>query len=112
MKTLDDLKAEHLPRCDWRTLLRAENLSPEDETALDAHFKHFLPPGKCCMCGAQQGGDAISSALGLAKFTWGIQHGEGFCYFCKWPARAYHYDIGPIKKLVIILQYHPEECHE
>jgi hypothetical protein len=51
--------------------------------------------------------------MGAAKFTWAIAHGEGYCNNlvdgkrCCYPARAYHYDVGPIKRLVLILQYHP-----
>ena len=115
LKSLEQLQAENLPRCDWRSFLKIEGgeLSADEVAALDAHFAHFLPPGMCCKCGAQQGAsDVMQAFLGIAKFTWGIQHGEGFCSTkgCGWPARALHYDIGPIKRLELILQYHPAEC--
>lgn len=114
LKSLEALQAENLPRCDWRSFLKVEGeLSAEDIAALDAHFAHFLPPGACCKCGAQQGAkDIMNQFLGAGKFQWGIKYGEGSCSTpeCGWPARAIHYDIGPIKRLGLILQYHPDEC--
>lgn len=118
MKTNQDLKNAHLPRCDWREFLKFTP-SPEqpflpqkDVDALDEYFKHFLPPNKDCIkCGAQQGVESpLDIFLGKGLFRFGIQHGEGRCMMggCNWPARAIHYDIGPIKKLEMILQYHPD----
>lgn len=111
MKTLTELQAADLPRADWRTFLKADGLTPEDESTLTAYFSRFVEPGPCIMCGAQQSGDMLQQALGLSRFTWGLAHGEGYCSArnCSYPGRAYHYDIGPIKRLTIILQYHPGE---
>lgn len=111
IKSLAELQAADLPRADWRDFLKGEGLTPEHEAAFDAYFKQFLPPGVCVMCGAQQGGDVLAGILGTAKFQWAIAHGEGFCNAdgCHYPGRAYHYDVGPIKKMNLILQYHPSE---
>ena len=51
---------------------------------------------------------------GSTTMEWGLVHGECFCAKCKWPARAYHFDIGRkddplIKRLSLMLQYHPDE---
>lgn len=116
MKTNQQLKDAHLPFCDWRTFLRftgPEGTAPQqkDIDALDHHFRHFVPPGPCIKCGQPQGAENIlDSVLGKARFKWGIRHGEGQCSTpgCGWPARALHYDIGPIQKLELILQYHPD----
>lgn len=113
IKTLEDLQAANLPHCDWRSFITVEgDLTPEETAALDVYFQHFLPPGPCVKCGAAQGGDALDGLLGRAKFTWGIAHGEGYCSTtgCGYPARAYHYNVGPIRRLEMILQYHPDEC--
>lgn len=114
LRSLTELQAMNLPPANWREFLKAEGLTPDEEAALDAYFVHFLPPGPCVKCGSQQGGDVLASFLGTAKFRWGIAHGEGFCSAkgCGYPARAYHYDVGPIKRLTLILQIHPSELSE
>ena len=115
MKTLQQLQDEHLPRMDWRQFIKGENLTPVDERAFDEYFKIFLPPGKCCKCGAQLGAhDVMDVVMGRATFQWGLAHGEGFCSTrdCGYPARAIHYNVGPIERFTIILQYHPDECSE
>lgn len=114
-----ELRAANLPRCDWRTFLGVSNptcpccepdaAALEGLRPLDEYFRHFLPPGPCVCCGAKQVGGIVESLLGTTKFTWGMVHGEGFCADCKYPARAYHRDVGPIKFLPMILQYHPDE---
>ena len=114
MKTLPELQAAHLPRLDWRELLVGKDLTPDEEQTLADYFQHFVIPGPCIKCGAQQGGKSeIDALLGLAHFRWGIAHGEGQCSVegCGYPARALHYDVGPIKRLNLILQYHPDEVH-
>lgn len=108
-------EAANLPRLDWRDLFTVrEALSDEEAGALDAYFRQFLPPGDCAACSAQQGvrggGDGlIDSILARGAFTWGLANGEGYCRKCGYPARAYHRDVGPIKFLCLILQYHPDE---
>lgn len=119
-KELRRLQDANLPRLNWRDVLTVkdgEQLSEADEKALSEYFARFVKTdgGKCVCCGDVQGGNleaSMMAALGVgraARFTWGIAHGEGFCSTCKWPARAYHFDVGPIKRMEAILQYHPDE---
>lgn len=94
-----------LPRFNWRDMIRAEGeLTEAHVTAMDEYFSKFavMTDGKCVNCDRVQGG--LLSAL-LGGFTWGIAHGEGHCV-CGYPARAIHYDVGPIRRLEAILQYH------
>ena len=66
------------------------------------YLKAFAPPSEdsaCLACGKRD------------TFTWGILHGEGYCYECGWPARLYHFikgDDGKETRIVRLLQYHPE----
>lgn len=62
-------------------------------------FAQPNPEGACLCCGA------------YGSFTWGIQHGEGSCFKCGWPARLYHFiktPEGEEKRIVRLLQYHPD----
>lgn len=113
---LERLVATDVPRFDWRTLLHSTDdrpiedvLTAEGIVALDTYFATFAASdtGQCLCCGAPQTGDMIDIALGQAKFTWGLANGEGFCADCGYPARAYHRNVGPIKFLNQLLQYHP-----
>lgn len=61
-------------------------------------FAQPADDGTCLCCGA------------YASFTWGLQHGEGSCAKCGWPARMYHFiktPEGEDKRVVRLLQYHP-----
>lgn len=115
-RSLEALQEARLPRLDWRTILTVTDgeLSEADVKALDEYFRHFVScKNECVKCGAQQGAkDMVGAFLGQARFTWGLANGEGFCGACKYPARAYHRDVGPIKFLNLILQYHPDELSE
>jgi hypothetical protein len=105
VKTLKELKTNNLARLDWKILFKFEDeLSDEDTRVLDDYFKHFVNPEgfECIRCGKNLTG----------TFRWGLTHGVGACSNCGYPARAYHRDVGPIKFLNIILQYHPEELEE
>lgn len=111
MNSLDTLKASGIARLDWRDLLTLTGeLTDEETAAMDKYFSRFVKSdkGKCISCELVQGG--LISAL-LGGFRWGLAHGEGRCSRCGWPGRALHYDVGPIKRLEIILQYHPDEVH-
>lgn len=112
---LQRLKDANLPRMSWRDVLtvkEGDTLPAEDEKALSEYFAHFVKPGPCICCNARQGAkDMMDAFLGNAKFRWGIAHGEGNCMDCGWPARAYHRDVGPIKFVEMILQYHPDELN-
>lgn len=112
---LRELQAAGLPRMTWRDVLEVKeggSLSAEEDMAMEAYFRQFVKADGCVCCGKQQGGDIIASLIGNAYFRWGIAHGEGFCSNCGYPARAYHFNVGPIKRLPIILQYHPEDLKE
>jgi hypothetical protein len=114
---LQRIKDAKLPRMSWRDVLivkEGETLPEVDEKALSEYFAHFVKTegGKCVCCGARQGSkDVMDAFLGGGKFTWGIAHGEGFCSVCNWPARAYHFNVGPIERFEMILQYHPDELN-
>ena len=109
---LPRLQAAKLPRLSWRDLFAVKEegkLTAEDEAAMDAYFGHFVKTEGCVCCGGKQGGDFMDALTGAALFRWGIATGEGACSRCGYPARAMHGEIGPIKSLNAILQYHPEE---
>lgn len=110
---LDELST--VPPLRWRELFKVDgDMSEADAAAMDSYFSKFVMPEagrsdettKCIGCGAILTGGIIGVLLG-ATFTYGLVHGEGFCSKCGWPARANHYDVGPIKRLVCVLQYHP-----
>lgn len=89
---------------------RSATFTPEFATIIDAYLNRFAmprdvkdvrPQNPCLKC------DSL-----YAGFHWGIQHGCGSCSKCGWPARAYHFvmdENGIERRLVIVLQYHPDE---
>lgn len=112
-------KAEHWPRLSWRDVFNVtgEDADAIDDAALFDYFARFLPiqhheTSKTCIacagCGERLSGGLMGFLMG-ATFEWGIAHGEGFCRECGYPGRAIHYDVGPIKRIEIVLQYHPDE---
>lgn len=111
------LRAKNLPRLSWRDVFAVPDgavpPSAEDQAAMEAYFRRFAKPlegGLCLSCGEKQGArDVMEAFLGVAKFRWGLAHGEGYCSGCGYPARALHYEVGPINRLSLILQYHPDE---
>lgn len=109
---LRELQAEGLPRLRWQDVLKVKgDLPADDDAALTEYFRRFAATsdGTCLCCGAKQGGDMVASVLGIARFRWGLAHGEGYCSDCGYPGRAYHYNVGPLKRLEAIFQYHPDE---
>jgi hypothetical protein len=112
-RSLKSLQEAQLPRLDWRSFIKVTEgeLSYADVSALDNYFRQFVSnKDGCIMCGAQQGAkDIVDAFLCKARFEWGLANGEGFCGACKYPARAYHRNVGPIKFFQAILQYHPDE---
>lgn len=118
---LKDLQNQHLPRLNWRTIMTfsGEPLSAIHEQELDKHFLQFLPPeGDCVGCGSRLGvkddKEAFLAMFGVqeATFVWGMTHGSGYCSKCGYPAQAYHYNVGPIARAMMILQPHPDELKE
>jgi hypothetical protein len=131
MSTIAELQALHLPRMTWRDVLSpvegAEPPSAEDQHAMDIYFGHFVTAKDddghlvCVRCRNRIRGGIegflMGGAPGSTSMEWGLVHGECFCVRCKWPARAYHFDIGRkddplIKRMSLMLQYHPDECIE
>ena len=111
---LAQLQAAALPRLTWQevfSLKEGATLTPEDDATLTAYFAHFTPSpgGNCICCETRIFGDEIEHALGIAHFEWGLMNGEGHCASCEYPARVYHRNIGPIRFLNRICQYHPAE---
>lgn len=117
---LKAIQARNLPRLNWRDIMTFSDtlkdasdkvLSDEDEKALTEYFQHFvfLEGSKCPGCDMPLVGGLLDGLIGRATFTWGLAHGEGFCNNCRYPARAYHRDVGPIKFLQAVLPYHPDE---
>lgn len=111
---LKAIQAKGLPHAtfaDVFTVNEGETADPAIVAELDKYLAHFTP-GPCPGCGAPLTGDLIHQFIGAATFTWGLAHGEGFCSKCKYPARAYHRDIGPIVRFEKVLAYHPDELRE
>ncbi len=117
---LDALQAQQLPKCQWRDFLKLENELEPCFTAFATvadrqwaqYFSHFVKPnpdGTCIGCGQRLAGGGLDTAFAMTTFRWGLAYGEGHCANCGYPARAFHRDIGPIKFLNCILQYHPDE---
>lgn len=71
----------------------------------------FIGKSKCLKCGEPLGGM-------LGHFVYALQHGEGACSMCGWPARANHYPKPPdgnelfVGGLKMILQYHPSHVRK
>lgn len=110
--TLQELKDKALPRLNYLDIIKIKEggkLADEDAKSMSDYFLQFLPPGPCVKCGKNLTGDIMDQFIGRATFTWGLAHGEGFCRECKYPARAYHRNVGPIEFVNLVLQYHPDE---
>src|SRR5688572_28415416 len=99
IKTLKNLKDEHLERVHWKDLFTVGGEDKDhavdvwDDAIMAHYFQHFVPPGPCIQCGKRLTGGMLEAALGLATFEWGYVHGEGHCSNCGYPARAYHRDV-------------------
>jgi hypothetical protein len=110
---LDHALALNLPRATWRDVfeIKGDGFTSDDAAVLDEYLRKFTlrPDNLCPGCDATLVGDLVDQLLGKATFTWGMAHGEGFCRECRYPARAYHRDFGPVKFVSAVLPYHPEE---
>jgi hypothetical protein len=113
-----ELREKNLPSAGWRTIFElkvvaddgtvptaevVESLKEvvEISAIFDTYFASFLPTAETCVC-------CYKPLTGLfGTFRWGLAHGEGYCSSCGYPGRARHYDIGPIKSLPWLFQYHP-----
>lgn len=79
-------------------------LTLADAVAMNRYLWAFVSPSetRCPGCLKPWGGI-------LGTFTYSLTHGEGRCSACGYPARADHYDFGPVKSLRrFILAYHPD----
>jgi len=110
---VEELRGKSLPRCQWDSILKinegGEPPSEDEARTMNEYFNRFLVPNtemRCVGCGKVQTG--ILAAL-VGGFQWGLQHGEGTCVTCGYPARALHYDVSFIQRLPFLLQYHPDE---
>ena len=106
---LSALQMARYERANWRAILSGNCLTLAECCELDRYFRRFVAPdpqSKCVNCGRPQGGFL------LGCFRWGIVHGEGACSACGYPGRTLHYAVGPIKRLSLILQYHPDDLVE
>lgn len=118
--------SDQTPHLDWRTLFKVNGELPsatlqtfdkyfscfaQPKMTVDADGKNNIGDQPCIKCGKPLLG--LTSFLFEGGFTWGLAHGEGFCRYCKWPARAHHFvkdDAGKEVLTVrnVILQYHPD----
>lgn len=109
---LEQLKADNLPVCSCSTLgiiIRVKDDTPDPSVAeqnrkelmaeLDAYLSDFVAGDKCPGCNWSLGGF-------LGSFTWGIEHGEGFCSNCQYPCRGHH-NIGRTQLNNTVLAFHP-----
>jgi hypothetical protein len=106
---LEELKNKDLPHCDYSLILDVtREITEAEKKELQEYFLHFVQPSTekqltCVGCG-----QPLTGFL-QGTFQWGIANGEGFCYVCGYPARAYHRNVGPVEFFNFILQYHPDE---
>jgi hypothetical protein len=119
---LEQLKAQAVPRLAWQKIVTVTDgfsLSDEEQRILGEYFSQFVEPQRdadgnavciCCRSVMRGGieGWLLGGAPGSCTMDWGLVHGECFCSACGYPARAYHYKIGPIDVLRVTLQYHPD----
>jgi predicted amidophosphoribosyltransferase len=107
MKTLEELKNEDLPRCEFSRILKGET-TKENKACIQEYLNEFVTPTidrKCISCGS----DLVGF---LGTFRWGIEYGEGFCRECGYPARAIHCIENKDNETILktnffVMQYHP-----
>lgn len=82
----------------------AETTTAEQIEDFNTYLHRFAAPepdGQCVACGHR------------STFQWGLQHGHGACYNCRWPGVLYHFIKDRNGKEVVIrgllLWYHPDE---
>lgn len=117
--SVSELKAKNLSHCVLEDVFKIEQKidKPTESiektiTEINAYLSIFAKPERdeqnyqLCLCC----GERLSGILGTFRYL--IVHGEGECSECGWPARANHYDFGPVKAFEGVLQYHPDEVRE
>ncbi len=112
---LAEMKAAQMPKCAWKDVftITEGTIDEADERKLTEYFSKFLPPqDKCPGCQNEFAkgvlGAFLGGASGMTGLEWGLAHGECFCLKCRYPFRALHYDVGPLKSLRFSLPYHPD----
>lgn len=118
---------ENISYFNWRdVLIPKEDCGRDFIAALDKHFSMYaaIPLTKkegektvigdipCIQCGDIQNSGLMGAVMGTG-FEWGLQHGEGRCKGCGWPATLYHFVRDKNGKEVLtlrgfLLQYHPD----
>lgn len=111
---LDELRAStpHCAPADIETTF-GPGATPEQIEDFTAYLRRYaapkpieegwITPGRPCL---------VCNEVG--SFEWGLQHGEGHCTKCHWPATLYHFvNDRNGKELVtirgLLLQYHPDQ---
>lgn len=114
------LRAKALPKLTFGDVFKITDgsLDEQEIAAIDSYLARFTiirdeRGSRCPGCGSLlTAHDAITGLFLGATFTWGIAHGEGHCSGCGYPARAYHFDVGPLKRFEAVLAVHPDELLE
>jgi hypothetical protein len=111
---LTELKAANMPHVTWHDVFVTGIDELPELNATNEYFSRFVqvPVDErgcvlCVCCGAILAGGLLGVLLG-DTFRRTLTHGEGECRNCRWPSRALHYNVGPIRRLEAILQYHPD----
>lgn len=112
-----ELRRRNLAHVTFSDLFHVDEgkLTPDEIGAVNAYLHRFAllrddDGTRCPGCNAiLTRKDAVSGFLLGATFEWGLTHGVGHCRDCGYQARAYHFDVGPIKRFEAVLPYHPDE---
>lgn len=100
LEKLKEAQAKNLPHPTIDQVFEVTGELPEeDRVALETYLKQFcwIEGNKCPCCDHEL----------VYSFEWGLRHGDGQCRYCSYPARYYHFDVGPIKKASFLLPFHP-----
>lgn len=114
-KRLLELRTLDLPRLTFTDVfaINAGELGEADRNTITSYLQGFTlvkhESGQACPCCGEllAAGDSITGLIMGATFHWSLTHGEGYCRSCNYPARAYHFNVGPVERFVAILPYHP-----
>lgn len=107
IKTLQELKDSNIIPCSVQSLGIKLSGEKKDwaEEKINEYLSDFVFSEKCLGCEHD-----MTGILGM--FQWGIQHGEGNCSNCGYPARAYHRVPDVVNWQNMVLQYHPKTLTE
>jgi hypothetical protein len=115
---IEDCRRRNLPHLTFTDVMKVTSgsLTHEEMAAINAYLHQFteIPDDerrgqRCPGCNAMLGyKDGMMGYLLGATFVWGLVHGQGFCRECHYPARLYHFNVGPIERFEMLLAFHPE----